>query len=62
MPVAELRAAGVAVLVWTVNDPGQWQTLIDIGVDGIITDRAGEYVGFRTAARRARAVRRHVVP
>jgi glycerophosphoryl diester phosphodiesterase len=51
-PVADLRAAGVAVVVWTVNDPGHWLTLIDIGVDGIITDRVGEYVGFRTAGRR----------
>lgn len=46
-PVADLHAAGVAVLVWTVNDPDQWRTLIDIGVDAIITDRVGEYVGYR---------------
>jgi glycerophosphoryl diester phosphodiesterase len=45
--VDDLRAAGVAVVVWTVNDAERWQTLIEIGVDGIITDRAAEFVGYR---------------
>lgn len=29
---------GVQVLPWTVNDPGRMRTLLDYGVDGIITD------------------------
>ena len=37
-----LRAAhraGKLVQVWTINDPGQMEQLIGMGVDGIITDR-----------------------
>ena len=30
--------AGVAVYVWTVNDPALAKTLVDSGIDGIITD------------------------
>jgi glycerophosphoryl diester phosphodiesterase len=30
--------AGVAVYVWTVNDPALAKTLVDGGIDGIITD------------------------
>jgi len=30
--------AGVAVYVWTVNEPGLAKTLVESGVDGIITD------------------------
>jgi glycerophosphoryl diester phosphodiesterase len=38
---AELRAAqdlGLKVVVWTVNDPADMAALIELGVDGIITD------------------------
>ena len=33
------RQRNVAVHVWTINDPEEMQQLIDLGVDGIMTDR-----------------------
>ncbi|WP_051071399.1 glycerophosphodiester phosphodiesterase family protein [Ilumatobacter coccineus] len=45
--VAELNAAGIAVMPWTVDDAGTWARLAEIGVDGIITNRPGEHIGFR---------------
>lgn len=33
------RRAGVEVHTWTINDPGQMRALLDLGVDGIVTDR-----------------------
>lgn len=34
----EAQQLGLRVVVWTVNDPGDMASLIDLGVDGIITD------------------------
>jgi glycerophosphoryl diester phosphodiesterase len=36
--LADAHARGLAVLPWTVNDPAQMARLVDMGVDGIITD------------------------
>jgi glycerophosphoryl diester phosphodiesterase len=35
----EARDLGLRVVVWTVNDPAQIARMIDLGVDGIISDR-----------------------
>jgi glycerophosphoryl diester phosphodiesterase len=35
----EARALGLRVVVWTVNEPPQIRSMLDRGVDGIISDR-----------------------
>lgn len=38
--LAEAHRLGIRVLVWTVNDAPTMARLVDMGVDGLITDRA----------------------
>jgi glycerophosphoryl diester phosphodiesterase len=44
------HAAGVRVVPWTVNEPGQWQRLLSWGVDGITTDYPDRLASFLSAA------------
>lgn len=37
--VAEAHALGLKIIPWTVNNPKDMEKLIDMGVDGIITDK-----------------------
>ncbi|MET7299549.1 glycerophosphodiester phosphodiesterase family protein [Embleya sp. NPDC005575] len=46
--VAQLHAAGIAVLAWTPDDPKEWAALDNAGVDGIITNRTADLVSWLT--------------
>lgn len=37
--LAEARSLGLAVVVWTVNEPEHIRRMLDLGVDGVISDR-----------------------
>ena len=37
--IAAVHGAGKEIHIWTVNDPAVMRTLLDRGVDGIVTDR-----------------------
>ncbi len=37
--IAAARRRGIEVHVWTIDEPGQMHELIDLGVDGLMTDR-----------------------
>jgi glycerophosphoryl diester phosphodiesterase len=44
--IERLNAAGVAVMPYTVDDPGVWPAMRDAGADAIITNRPGALVGW----------------
>ncbi len=46
--VRQIHQAGFRVVPWTVNDLGDWQTLLDWGVDGITTDYPDRLAQFLT--------------
>jgi glycerophosphoryl diester phosphodiesterase len=37
--IKEAQGLGLTVLAWTVNEPARMAQLMDLGVDGIVTDR-----------------------
>lgn len=37
--VKAAKSMGIPLIVWTINDQGRMEDLLDLGVDGIITDR-----------------------
>jgi glycerophosphoryl diester phosphodiesterase len=38
--IRSFHDAGVEVHIWTINDPAEMTRLLDLGIDGIVTDRA----------------------
>jgi glycerophosphoryl diester phosphodiesterase len=52
--VAYAHASGVQVHAWTINDSAQMHELLDLGVDGIITDFPGRLAGVIAERRSAR--------
>jgi len=53
--VKEAHRRGIAVYPWVVNIQDLWETFLEIGVDGIITDefeRLLEFLGRRTEVKR----------
>lgn len=44
--VQELHAADLTVNVWTLNEPEHWAAAVEIGVDGIVTDRPDRLAGW----------------
>ena len=45
--IAVCHRLGAAVYVWTVNDPGLAKSLVESGIDGIITDDPGTVPGHQ---------------
>ncbi|WP_162641176.1 glycerophosphodiester phosphodiesterase family protein [Streptosporangium sp. 'caverna'] len=41
-----MHAAGLAVVAWTADTPGDWAKLTTAGVDGIMSNSVGELIGW----------------
>ncbi|MCA1943453.1 MAG: hypothetical protein LDL15_07590 [Yonghaparkia sp.] len=48
---ARLRAAGFTLIVYTLNRADLWQSALDLGVDGVVTDAPRRLAGVHAAAR-----------
>ncbi len=48
--VDRIHAAGLGVLLYTLNDEDMWRAAVDLGVDGIITDRPTELGAWLAAS------------
>lgn len=55
--ISRCHRAGLQVHVWTVNDPADMERLLDLGVDGLVSDRADLLAGV--LARRGSWPQRH---
>lgn len=47
--VDRLHAAGLQVMVWTLDEPEHWAAAVALGVDGIITNRPDRLAGWLAA-------------
>lgn len=47
--VKKMHASRIEVLPWTVNTPEDWDHMIELGVDGIITDYPQELIAYLRA-------------
>ncbi|QGQ20460.1 glycerophosphodiester phosphodiesterase [Cellulomonas sp. JZ18] len=47
--VDRLHAAGLQVMVWTLDEPEHWAAAVALGVDAIITDRPDRLAGWLAA-------------
>lgn len=50
--VRHAHAHGIEVHVWTINDPGEMARLLELGVDGLVTDFPGRMVELLSARSR----------
>lgn len=51
--IGDLHDAGVGVFVWIIDEAEHWSRLAEAGADGIITDRAGAFAGWKAAQAQA---------